>query len=77
MIARYLRELGNQIHAVGGEQPHGETGTAGNTLHLKLGGLVAKFEGRDPLAIGRKPVFVSAFRIAAKGRDIKGWVTIQ
>ena len=72
-----LRELGDEIHAVGGEQPDGESRPKRDALHLQFESLAARFEGRDTLAIGWKPVFVAAFRIAAERGDVEGGIAIE
>src|SRR6185312_382779 len=77
MIAGGLRELGNKLHAVCREHPNGESGPKRDALHLQLESLVTHFEGCDTFAIGRKPVFVAAFRIAAERCDVEGWIAVE
>ena len=77
MIAGDLRELGDEIHAVGGEQPHGESRPKRDAFHLQFESLVTDFEGRDTLAIGWKPVFVAAFRIAAERGDVESGIAVE
>ena len=62
MIARQLRQLGNQTYAIGGEQPHHQSRAPRDALQLKVSSLLADFEGGNPLPIARQPVFVAAFR---------------
>lgn len=48
-----------------------------HALHLQLDGLAIKFERRDPLAIGWKPLLVAAFGIMAEGCDLEVGVAFQ